>query len=660
MATTSTLPRESGRRAQWWLHLADAYAGTQVSFPLLEAYAPASLDLALEGAVHEAHAYVAYVLTEADLSGVEAEWSVNGEGAVGVTFQAAQDADTGTLAAPDGIDPEAGLRFWRIIPAGGGAWRPFALTYGFAHVELALGSGEVLATRDIACVCDRSDQEHAVAAMMETLLLGPDFEAMRWMLADSDAPAPRRALIALGSEPDTSRSLAMFLELAEHVLQGFARNLGFLCSHAYRRTVKADVVVGPRQVRHVGRREVQWLVANPGVLRESGAGAPVRVNGAGYLPERMRTERPQATCDVLENRAVLAFARVVASALADACDEASLQVEGLRQIRDRLLGLCGEGGLTPSVIIIDACLSREEPVMARAQALLSRAREVVRALTRAMPEVGRERWRLPRRTKPFQEIPAYAELHLLMRRWDEFGEFSMRRDNLVLHTWRMDKLYEYYVLCRLLATLHGMGFDLDYSRAGEPARCARYSLADRDYENECQVATVYDLVRADERLTLYYQPVLYADEREENGVRLHRTSAGSRHPYWTPDYLLVREAGDGRTTAVLDAKFRRPTDVRHYESVGVGEGMDAQTESTLRECLRKYKLETGGSDGQGVDAVWLLCGRTAERDVWRLQASAWARVQGRLACDGVATLAPGVDALDEVLRELGIEEDEGE
>lgn len=644
----------AGRYARRWLRLVDAHAGTQVDFPLLEGYAPASLDLAPEGAVHEARDYEAYVLTDADLTGADAQWSVNGEGTVGVTFQAAQDADAGAPAAPCEGCPEKGVRLWRIMPACGDAWRPFALTYGFAHVELALGSGEVLATRDIACVCDRSDQEQAVAAMMETLLLGPDFEAMRWMLADSDAPAPRRALIALGSEPDTSRSLAMFLELAEHVLQGFARNLGFLCSHAYRRTVKADVVVGPRQVRHVGRREVQWLVANPGVLREAGAGAPVRVNGAGYLPERMRTERPQATRDVPENRAVLAFARVVAASLADACAEACLQVEGLRQIRERLEELCGEDGVTPSVIIIDACLSREEPVMERARTLLSRARSVTRALTRAMPEVGRERWRLPRRTKPFQEIPAYAELHLLMRRWDEFGEFSMRRDNLVLHTWRMDKLYEYYVLYRLLATLHGMGFDLDYSRAAEPARCARYSLADRDYANEEQVATVYDLVRADERLTLYYQPVLYADEREENGVRLHRTSAGSRHPYWTPDYLLVREAGGTRTTAVLDAKFRRPADVRRYESVGLSGGYSAQTESTLRECLRKYKLETAGADGRGVDAVWLLCGRTTQGEVWRAQASAWARGQGGLACDGVATLAPGADALGEVLRELGI------
>lgn len=34
----------------------------------------------------------------------------------------------------------------------------------------------------------------------------------------------------------------------------------------------------------------------------------------------------------------------------------------------------------------------------------------------------------------------------------------MQRDGMVLHTWKMDKLYEYYVLYELLSALHGRGF----------------------------------------------------------------------------------------------------------------------------------------------------------------------------------------------------------
>ena len=654
MATTSSSPRGAGRRAHWTLRLADVRDGTQVDFPLLAAYVPASLDLAPEGVVHEAHAYEAYVLTDAGACGCEAVWSVNGESAVAVTLRDAGPAVSGAGGSDDG------RRLLWLEPALGGAWVPFAQTYGFAHVELELASGEVLATRDIACACDRADQKSAVVAMMEELRAGEDREAIGWMLAEPGEPASRGVGLALpGSSPSDGASLSTFLALAEVVLRRLERNLGFLRAHAFRRTTKESVAVEPGQVRRLGRRELQWLAANPDVLRRVDAETPVRAGGACYLPERVQTERPQTTCDVPENRSVLAFARAVASSLAGAYAEAKDQVEGLERTRERLRGLGGEDTTLPSLVIMDACLECERPLVERARALLSRARDVTHALTRAMPQVRRQPWRLPRRTKPFQEIPVYADVYDLMRRWDAFGEFSMRRDGLLLHTWRMDKLYEYYVLYRLLSALRGRGFALA-AEPGTSAIRASYSLADRDYENERQVATVYRLVRADERLTLFYQPVFYADEREENDVRLHRTSAGSRHPYWTPDYLLVREAGGARTTAVLDAKFRRPTDVRRYESVSVGEGMDVQTESTLRECLRKYKLETAGPDGRGVDAVWLLCGRAGERSVWRLQASAWARAQGRLACDGVVTVAPGADALDEVLRDLGIAEDEGE
>ena len=54
MAITSTLRKGS---YNWVLRLVDASSSDRVDFPLLENYAPASLDLAAEGIVHESHRY---------------------------------------------------------------------------------------------------------------------------------------------------------------------------------------------------------------------------------------------------------------------------------------------------------------------------------------------------------------------------------------------------------------------------------------------------------------------------------------------------------------------------------------------------------------------------------------------------------------------------
>lgn len=83
MAITSTLRKGS---YNWVLRLVDASSSDRVDFPLLENYAPASLDLAAEGIVHESHRYRALLATDAPLGSSEEEsilWSVNGEEPIG-------------------------------------------------------------------------------------------------------------------------------------------------------------------------------------------------------------------------------------------------------------------------------------------------------------------------------------------------------------------------------------------------------------------------------------------------------------------------------------------------------------------------------------------------------------------------------------------------
>ena len=68
MAITSTLRKGS---YNWVLRLVDASSSDRVDFPLLENYAPASLDLAAEGIVHESHRYRALLATDAPLGSSE-------------------------------------------------------------------------------------------------------------------------------------------------------------------------------------------------------------------------------------------------------------------------------------------------------------------------------------------------------------------------------------------------------------------------------------------------------------------------------------------------------------------------------------------------------------------------------------------------------------
>ena len=590
MVTSSTSHRSLH---SWQLRLVDSTEGKQCSFSLLENYRPFAIDLACEGTVHESHAYRALVITDVSLDDAEAVWSVNGEDPVRVRFRKVQN-HVEEVGGSDAL-------LYQVLPAHEGEWLPFTMTYGFASIELeVLVDGEkplTLSTKDIACVCDKDDQEAAILGMVETLMCGNDAEVVRWMLGSKRIQADRRALVESGPVADTAESLSSFLALCETAVRAFEVNLNFLCTHAHCRTMKRVVTVSPSEVRRLGREELLWLAQNPDVLRRTNIRTPIAVRGAHYVPTHMATHRPRKTFDTMENRAVAAFAEEIGAALTRVLDGSGESVARLREMAGRMQKLDDGKGLMPALAVLQACLQREQPLFDKATALRRRARGVANALRRALPDVNKVRYRLPRRTKPFQEIPAYAALHASMRQWEHFGEFQMHRDGLVLHTWKMDKLYEYYVLYELLSELQARGFAPNEA-GGTPFEQAEYSLDSRYFRNETQVATVYRLARGKERVTLYYQPVIYGDEREEHGITLHRTTLtlAGYDSYWTPDYLLVHETSDGSKTLVIDAKFRKVSAVMY-------DGPENNAKSCMLECLRKYKLETRGADGRADGAL---------------------------------------------------------
>lgn len=411
MAITSTLRKGS---YNWVLRLVDASSSDRVDFPLLENYAPASLDLAAEGIVHESHRYRALLATDAPLGSSEEEsilWSVNGEEPIALCAR----------MVANHVEEVHGsqLHLYQLHFERGDEWFPFSMTYGFASVSLHVGlAGEglrFLSTKDIACACDKDDQEASVLGMVDALISGSDDEAVRWMFGEGQARESRYALVESGTVSDSSESLSSFLALCERAVRGYEANLNYFCTHAHCRTVKTDVMVSPLQMRRLGREELLWLASNPDVLHATDAKTPLRINGRYVVPARMRTERPRKTFDTKENRALFSYAEEIAAALGLIIEGAQDDIVHIEAMISRLEGLNDGEGLIPALLMLRSCFEREHPLLRKAIALRKRMRSIAKALDRALPDVRSIRYRLPKRTKTFQEIPAYAEIHALMR-----------------------------------------------------------------------------------------------------------------------------------------------------------------------------------------------------------------------------------------------------
>lgn len=270
------------------------------------------------------------------------------------------------------------------------------------------------------------------------------------------------------------------------------------------------------------------------------------MGGKCLLPKTIQTSRLVRSYDNLENQTILAFVRQLIVSLDKTREKALNEYVTLCRYRDEIVGRPGD--LSLSLAVIGACIEFERPLTTRIESMRKEALRLLRTYDALLPDVRKKRFRLPKRTKVFQEVRHYVELWHVMERWASFGDFEMLRDGLLLSTYRMDKLYEYYALYKILDALSQVGFSLD-EHEDYPIELVSYTLASPYYSCDRRVANLYHLRNGAAAVDFYYQPIIYGDVREEGGIRLHRTTPAkefSRMPfdsYWTPDYLLVCRYG---------------------------------------------------------------------------------------------------------------------
>ena len=611
-----------------------------------------SLDLCEYGTIDERFSYSIDLLSADNLGVIECE----------ISFMGSEQDNLRTTTQPANPERIGDIDYHLYsLDLGENSKRPFLRTYGMVRICLEISPEApdsnplLLSTRDIPCACHYENQEKAVSGMLEELLSADDNTALRWMLS---FPSQNSGMLMPGDVFDSSQSLKAYLGLAEAIITYYENSLSYFRIHGHGRTAPRKKRVGMHSVRTLGRQELMWIATNPERLYRALPGTGIDIYGDTFAIREILTDVQEKSFDNPENRSVVAFISDIAKSLSSVIPKAEKEIERLSAIKSNLSARVDSTRVFPTLILVDAFLGREQPLVGKAVALRHRALRMKRLYEEALPCRHLTVFSLPKRTKVFQEVHRYSDIYLLMSKWVRFGNFNFKREGLLVNTLRMDKLYEYYVLYKLLDWFADAGFSPDDS-VETPISSIDYSENDAYFSNETQVANSYQLRRDEERIRLYYQPVFYGQDIEEGGIHIHRTTRShplheNRDSYLLPDYLLVHQLGNKETSIVLDAKFRSSNDLITHE------GDREANVSPFEKCLLKYKCSVAKDDGSPVDAVWLLSGvvspsRIAGRtDMFTLQSSGWASRFYRGIADGIATLTPNVNTLERALGLMGI------
>ena len=566
-------------------------------------------------------------------------------GAVKITLRINEDEHQWRCIMPE----QAGSSYvYRLAPAyGNGNWRPFSDTYGFATVEARIYSCQrrfepfAVKTKEIPCSSTISNQRQYVVKLLDELAGQELATPIGWMLSAGNTQDSDSLGNADGSE---ANSLQSFVLLAETVLAGIEAELPNFKTRPHTKTDRSEQLAAAEKLRQIGRNEIEWLYKNPDRLFPVRQNTAIRMQGRNWYSRRIQTKQTVRSCDTYENRAVVSFISHVSRTLAQVISGINQKLDALHEAKRKLSGIQGtEGHLIP-VMIIDAQIERDQPLLSKLEAQRTRAQRFYRLLSEAMPVAISNSFRLPRKTKIFQEIPHYARLFQLMRTWDAFGEFDFAREGLILSMHRVSRLYELYSLASLLRWFNRQGYTPDSSYAAPFERVERtqeYGMPD----NEREVANVYRLQRGGEQVTLWYQPVLYGGDQEFAGLGAHRLLPNDlfdqqpNDSHWTPDFALSFKDAGRDSLFLLDSKFT---------------SIENAKEQRFNPCLNKYRFGTIRSNGMPIDSVWLLCGQAPEPTCVPTGAMSWARQQGIPPIGGLTALSPFGNSIDQMMQCLGI------
>lgn len=569
-------------------------------------------------------------------------------GAVKIMLRINEDEHQWRCIMPE----QAGSSYvYRLASAyGNDNWRPFSDTYGFATVEARIYSCQrrfepfTVKTKEIPCSSTISNQRQYVVKLLDELAGQELATPIGWMLSAGNTQDSDSLGDADGSE---ANSLQSFVLLAETVLAGIEAELPNFKTRPHTKTDRSEQLVAAEKLRQIGRNEIEWLYKNPDRLFPVRQNTAIRMQGSNWYSRKIQTKQTFRSCDTYENRAVVSFISHVSRTLAQVIAGINQKLDALHEAKRKLSGIQGtEGHLIP-VMIIDAQIERDQPLLSKLQAQRTRVQRFYRLLSEAMPVVISNTFRMPRKTKIFQEIPHYARLFQLMRTWDAFGEFDFAREGLILSMHRVSRLYELYSLASLLRWFDCRGYTPDSSYETPFERVERtqeYGMPD----NEREVANVYRLQRGGEQVTLWYQPVLYGGDQEFAGLGAHRLLPNDlfdqqpNDSYWTPDFALSFKDAGRDSLFLLDSKFT---------------SIENAKEQRFDPCLNKYRFGTIRSNGMPIDSVWLLCGQAPEPTCVPTGVMSWARHQDIPPIGGLAALSPFGNSIDQMMQCLGIAKD---
>lgn len=484
--------------------------------------------------------------------------------------------------------------------------QPFLLLYDIAQlsVRVSLFNSPSISffSSYLICLSTNIIDSENVKGMITELLDFDDPTINEWMFHSTFKSQDNFGMTEGSLRDHANKSLNTYLQMLEEIYVCYVHNLGYFRTQPHSVILQVHTLLPFEKIRKISTSGVLWLSQNMDQLHEAENSGITR-NGQSYLPNKMLSSETKRSLNNFENQVVRSFLNAVY--LRNASIISTLQ-EAIQKEEKFILSIkeMEKGDFrAPIIVVKEMNLENSIHTLKKLKNMNNGFRTLLTAYMDALPCNEIPFKEIPRKTKVFQELTAYVRVYELIVRWFRFGEFDFERENLIFHIRKIDTLYEYYCLYRLLKMLKDKGF---HAYSENSIFSYAYQLhAQSLYQNETVVSNTYKLTDGQDIVTLFYVPVIHTN-RFENSIHLYRTTTEwQNQSYFVPDFILKYEDASLQDKyVILDAKFSSYKNIVKFH---------------LDEVIKKYVNRFAHKDNtyQSIVMMWVLQGRIDSNRVMR-------------------------------------------
>ena len=463
--------------------------------------------------------------------------------------------------------------------------RPFLQSFGAIRIEVLL-DGKQYYSRSIAVLVSNSEINKDVINMIEYI-----YENCEDYLYEEH----KYSSIPSGIKENKIISLEAKIAFLEETLDIYKKSYQYIKTNPYCKLEKTEVVDSFNKLQSVSQRTIQYIANNIDELAVVNYDTGIRYNNQYYQPNRILVEKNSYSYDVYENRVIVGFLKKLVS-------EINITIKSLMEktyLKNR--NSTKDGYIDSMYQIFSRSIKRINGYIDSFKNLQDKYQQLYYFYTKLFNISVDTVKSLPVFTSVFRSINAYRQIYIVIKKWFSIGNYDLGRDELLLSFISTSKIYEYYCLIKMLCHItRNTDYDLKESK------CISYRVNNSYYE-DTKYNNTFIFENGISKITLYFQPVIYDNDRAFNGLYLFRNTStnakkdnNNKGKTYTPDYIIKFEYDSTVDYIILDAKFSTNENIRLHQ---------------LQELVYKYIFSISTlNKNDHKKGLYILCGKKHGND----------------------------------------------